>query len=64
MKQDKGMLGYGKKEIKPLTDAEISIIVARLQGAILMKDMDKIDEILGEVRKRYDDLKKNGMWRE
>ena len=52
------------KDIPPLTDAEVSIFMCRLQGAMYENDEDKIEEILKEVRIRYKELKDGGYYSE
>lgn len=51
-----------ENKVKPLTDAEFSIIICRLQFAIWEENQEKIEEILKEVRIRYNELKEGGYY--
>ena len=45
-----------EEEVKPITEAEIDIIMCRLQGAIWEEDREKIDEIIEEIKARKKEI--------
>lgn len=51
-----------ENKVKPLTDFEVDIIMCRLQSAIYEKNQEKIEEILKEVKIRYNELKEGGYY--
>ena len=58
------MMAVGGKmeEIKPLSDAEMDIMMCRLQGAVFDNNKEKINQIIKEAQNRVKELKKAGLW--
>lgn len=51
------------EKIRPLSDAEVSIWVCRFQGAIYENNKEKIKSLQEELKKRIQELKDNGLWK-